>query len=97
MMERLFLDRVDAEAGRTSVGRQHHTVAYPLAHEARAALAVAQFAIAWAQVALQTTVRQVVPPACGERRGFGHARSECCVDESSGAAASVEACQWSTV
>ena len=66
MVERLLLDRVDAEARRAAVGRQHHRVAFALAHEARAALALVQAAVARAQVALDATVVESVPPAAGE-------------------------------
>jgi hypothetical protein len=55
--QRLLLDRVDAEAGRSAVGGQHHGVVDPLAHEAEPALAGLQGALARAQVALDPAVR----------------------------------------
>ncbi len=66
MVERLLLDRIDAEARRAAVGGQHHRVADALAHEARAALALVQLAVARAQVALDAAVVEAVPPAAGE-------------------------------
>ena len=68
MVERLLLDRVDAEAGRAAVGREHDRVAFALAHEARAALALVQPAVARAQVALDAAVGKPVPPAAGISR-----------------------------
>ena len=65
VIERLLLDRVDAEARRAPVGREHHRVADALAHEARAALAFVQPAVARAQVALDAAVVEHVPPAAG--------------------------------
>ena len=38
VVERLFLDRVDAEAAGATTGRQHHLVAPPRPHEAESAL-----------------------------------------------------------
>ena len=65
MVERLLLDRIDAEAGRAAVGRQHDRVALALADEARAALALVQAAVARAEVALDAAVVEAVPPAAG--------------------------------
>ena len=63
VVERLLLDRVDAKARAAPVGGEHHRVADPLAHEAHAALALVQPAVARAQVALDATVVERVPPA----------------------------------
>jgi hypothetical protein len=65
VIERLFLDRINAEPRRAAIGGQHHRVAFALAHEAGAALALVQAAIARAQVALDATIVQSVPPAAG--------------------------------
>jgi hypothetical protein len=65
VVERLLLDRVDAEARAAAVGAQHHRVAHALAHEAQAALAFVQLAVARAQVALDAAIVQHVPPAGG--------------------------------
>ena len=66
LVERLFLDRVDAESGRAAVGGEQHPAALHLAHEAQAALPLVQPAVARAQVALDAAVRQRVPPAAGD-------------------------------
>ena len=78
MVERFFLDRVDAEAGGAAVGGQDHLAAYILAHEAQAALALVQLAVARAQVALDAAVVERVPVAAGII-GFGgvHDSSSC--------------------
>jgi hypothetical protein len=65
VVERLLLDGVDAEAGAAPVGGEHDAVAGALAHEAGAALAVAQLAVARAEVALDAAVVEDVPPAAG--------------------------------
>src|SRR5439155_23714963 len=72
LVQRLLLDRVDAEAGAAAVGGEHHRVALALAHEAHAALAVVQLAVARAQVALDAAVVELVPPAAriGHRHAF---------------------------
>ncbi len=71
LVQRLLLDRIDAEPGRPPVGRQHHAVVDPLAHEAGAALALVQPAIARAQVALDAAVLERVPVARRVCRGRG--------------------------
>ena len=65
MVERLLLDRVDAEAGRAAVGGQHDLVVLAGAHEAQTALALVQLALARAQVALDAPVLEPVPVAAG--------------------------------
>src|SRR4029450_8339882 len=50
MVERLLLDRVDAEAGGPPIGGEHDLVVLPRAHEAQAALALAELAVARADV-----------------------------------------------
>ena len=66
MIERLLLDRIDAEARRAAVGGQHHRIRFALAHEAHAALALVQPAVARAQVALDAAIVEAVPPAARE-------------------------------
>src|SRR5438105_2688706 len=61
MVERLLLDRVDAEAGRPAVGREDDLVVPAAAHEAQTALPFVQLAIAGAQVALDAPVFETVP------------------------------------
>jgi hypothetical protein len=65
LIERLFLDGVDAEAGTAPVGGQHHGAGVHLAHEAGAALAFVQLAVARAKVALDAAIVERVPPAAG--------------------------------
>ena len=70
VLERLLLDGIDAEPGRAAVGREHHGVAFALAHEAEAALPVVEAAVARAEVALDAAVVLAVPPACRMLRVF---------------------------
>ena len=63
MIERLFLDRIDAKSGRTPVGGEHNLPALPGAHKAQPALAFVQFAKARTDVALHAAVRQSMPKA----------------------------------
>jgi hypothetical protein len=65
MMQRLFFDRVNAEAGRTAISGEDHLVSDVLAHKAGTALAVVQLAVTRAQVALNAAVAESVPPATG--------------------------------
>ena len=65
MVERLFLDRIDAKAGRAAIGGQLHGAIDHLADETGAALAFVQLAVARAKVALHTAIGQGVPPASG--------------------------------
>src|SRR5262249_24972485 len=62
VVERLLLHRVVAEPRRAAVGREHHAAVFHLAHEAKAALAFVQPAIARAQVALDAAVGEAMPP-----------------------------------
>jgi len=62
MVQRVLLDRIDAEARVAPVGRERHRVADALAHKAHAALPVVQPAIARTQVALDASVVEPVPP-----------------------------------
>jgi hypothetical protein len=70
VVERLLLDRVDAETRGSAVGGEHHAALLHLAHEAKAALPLVQLAITRAQVALHAPVGQRVPPAA--RISFVH-------------------------
>src|SRR5262249_44186160 len=63
MVERLLLDRVDAEARGASVGGEHDLVVLAGAHVAESALAVMETAIARAEVALNAAGRALVPVA----------------------------------
>ena len=71
MVERLLFDRIDAEPRGAPVGGQYHLLAFAHAHEAGAALAVAQLAITRAQIALDAAIIQPVPVP--RRMAFGHA------------------------
>jgi hypothetical protein len=78
VIERLLLDRIDAEAARTAVRREHDLVVVPLANEAHAALALAQLAEARAQIALHPPVFEEVPVPRGPHPGIdrgAHGRS----------------------
>jgi hypothetical protein len=63
MVERLLLDRVDTEPAGATVGRGHHLIALPGAHEAQAPLALLEMAVARAQIALNAPVIPQVPIA----------------------------------
>src|SRR6476620_10936193 len=65
MIERLFLDGVRAEAAASSVSRQLHRIAGSPADKTESALAIVELAKAWAQTALDPSVRQHGPPARG--------------------------------
>src|SRR5213076_1487578 len=56
VVQRLLLDRVDAEAARAAVRREDDLVPFALAHEAQAALPFVQRAVAGADVALDAPV-----------------------------------------
>src|SRR5262249_33142192 len=62
VVERLLLDRVDAESGRAAVAREVHLAAEVLAHEAEPALPVGHLAEARAEVALDLATLEPVPP-----------------------------------
>ena len=63
VVQRLLLDRVEREARAAAIGGEHDRIAPALAHEAQAALALVQPAVARTQVALQAAVGHRVPPA----------------------------------
>src|SRR5206468_10583777 len=68
VIERLLLDRVDAEAGAPAVGRQDHFAVDVLADEAKAAVARLEATLPRAKVADDPArLRVVVPPAAGQR------------------------------
>src|SRR5262249_18349799 len=62
MIERLFLDRIDAEPATTAVSGQSHPVARSLAHETESALAFVEFAKARTEPAFDAPVGQHCPP-----------------------------------
>jgi hypothetical protein len=70
MIERLLLDRIDAEARRAPVGREHHRVAHARANEACAALTLVQLAVAGAEIALHAAIVEAMPPAARIERAF---------------------------
>lgn len=61
MIERLFLDWIDAKAGRAAVGREYYLVSGATADETQTALAIAKLAESRADVALQPAVIEPVP------------------------------------
>jgi hypothetical protein len=65
VVERLLLDRVDAETGAAAIGGEDHLAAPVGADKAGGALAVVQLAVARAEVALDAAIFQRVPPAGG--------------------------------
>src|SRR5690606_23871745 len=65
VIERLFLDGIDAKARRAAVAGQDHLAVEVLAHEAKSPLARLEVAVARAQVALNASVLARVPPAPG--------------------------------
>src|SRR5207244_11639693 len=77
VVERLLLDRVDAEPGGAAVRGEHHAAAFHLAHEAHAALALVQPAVARAQVALDAAVFEAMPPSARVTGLRIHACSVC--------------------
>ncbi len=71
----LLLDWIDTESRRAAVGREHDPVILPATHEAQAALAFVQPAIARADIALDTPVFEPVPVAARnalQALGLGH-------------------------
>src|SRR5262249_9488185 len=63
VVERLFFDWVDAKTGRTAIGREHDLAIPAAANETQTALAVVQFAVARAYIALEAPVIEKVPIA----------------------------------
>jgi len=61
MVQRLFLDWVDAEARRATIGREQEFVVAARAHEAKPALAVVELAVSGTEVALDTAVSKPLP------------------------------------
>ena len=61
MIERLLLDRIDAETAGSSVSSQYDFIVTACAYETEPALAIAQPAEARANVALQATVVERMP------------------------------------
>src|SRR5262245_42990701 len=69
MVQRLLLDRVDAEAARTAVRGQHDLTVPAGAYETETALAFVQLAVTGAQITLHPTVLEPVPVAGGDDGG----------------------------
>jgi hypothetical protein len=66
VIQRFFLDRIDAESAGTSVGRQHDLLVLAGPHEAKSTLAFVQFAKPRANVALHAVIVELVPVFCRE-------------------------------
>ena len=63
MIEWFLLDRIDAEAAGSAIGRENHLVARPPAHETKSTLSFMQLAESRAEIALHTAVLQPMPIA----------------------------------
>lgn len=61
MVERFFLNRVDAEAAGPAIGGEHNLVALPTAHKAQPSLAIAELTKTRTNVALDTPVFDRMP------------------------------------
>jgi hypothetical protein len=61
VMQGLFLDRVDTEAARTPISRQHDLIVVPRPHKAKAPLPFVEPTIPRAQVALHPSIVKLVP------------------------------------
>jgi hypothetical protein len=70
VVERLLLDRVEAEPGRPTIGCQDDLVVLPGSHEAKAPLPLVQFALSGTNVALHAAIIEPVPVAA--RHGNAH-------------------------
>jgi hypothetical protein len=60
-MQRLLLDWIDAESGRSAIRRQNHVIVLALANKAKTPLAPMKSAVARAEVALNSPVGQRMP------------------------------------
>jgi len=63
MIERLLLDRIDAEAARAPIAEELDPSCFRTSHEAQAALAIAQLAGSRTHIALHAPIIQRVPVA----------------------------------
>ena len=66
MVERFFLDGIDAEARRTAIGREHNRIARAPAHETQPALPLVELAVARADITLEPAVRKRMSAVCAE-------------------------------
>jgi hypothetical protein len=64
VIERLFFDGIDAEAGGAAIGCQYHSIVAPGPNEAGAALALMELAKARAEIALNPAIVEPMPEAC---------------------------------
>ena len=72
MVERLFLDRIDTEAARSTVTNQPDFVVKALPDIAKTALTFAKSALPRAKIALQATIGQLMPVFCCHDTVFHH-------------------------
>ena len=63
MVKGLFLDGINTETRRTTVGGKNHLVILSHAYKTRATLTFLQLAVAWAQIALYAAIVYNVPVA----------------------------------
>ena len=69
MVERLFLDRVDAESCAATEGGQHHLAVQILPHKTEPAITFLHLARAGAKIA-NDTITILVPPSAGLEKAF---------------------------
>src|SRR5262249_20725404 len=77
-VERLLLHTDDAEPRSPAVACRHHLVSHALPDEAEAALSLGEAAVAGAEIALDPSVLEAVPPPA--RMNGGHARTPASAD-----------------
>jgi hypothetical protein len=65
MVQRFLFDRVDAEAAGITIRQQHNFTAYNASNRAQTPLPLSHFASAWAYVALNATIFNLVPVFSG--------------------------------
>ena len=70
VIERLFLDRVDAKAARATVRGQDDLAVEATPHETQAALSLSQLTKAGTEIALNPVVIQAVPIASRDHTGI---------------------------
>ena len=76
MIQRFLLDRIDAKSARSTVCKQFDFTSFDAAHEAKTALAFVHFARTRTDVALDATLINNMPMACGVRHMSGKLRVE---------------------
>ena len=62
MVQRFLLNGIDTKSAAPAIGRQNHPIAHALPNETKPALAFIEFAKPRTQPALDTPIRQRLPP-----------------------------------